>query len=83
MPPARFLLAAHPAALPPVVTTGGAAGLPVLTVPPWRLAGLGVAGPADGSWFVDVGAEHPLDHFPIGLPPAAEPGVLFPSSALF
>ena len=45
---------------------------------PWRAAGLGVAGAADGSWFVDVGAEHPLNHFPISFPPAAEPRVLFP-----
>lgn len=45
---------------------------------PWRTAGLSVAGAADGPWFVDVGAVRPLNHFPIRLPPAAEPRVLFP-----
>lgn len=44
---------------------------------PWGTAGVAVAVAADGSWLLDVGAEHPVNHFAISLPPAAEPGVLF------
>lgn len=44
---------------------------------PWWAAGVAVAVAADGSRFVDVGAEGSWNHFPISLPPAAEPGVLF------
>lgn len=83
LPPAGCLLAAHPATLPPRLPTGGAAVLPVPGHPTWRAAGVGVALAADGSWLVDVGAEHSVNHLPICLPPAAEPGVLFPSSAGF
>lgn len=39
---------------------------------------MGVAVAANSSRFVDVGAEHPVNHFPISLPPTAKPRVLFP-----
>lgn len=45
---------------------------------PWGAACIGITVAADGSWFVDFGAEHPVNHFPIGLPPTAKPCVLFP-----
>lgn len=47
------------------------------SVLPCRAAGIGIAIPADGSWFVDVEAKHPVNHFSISLPPAAKPCVLF------
>lgn len=48
------------------------------SVLPWRTAGISVAVATDGSWFLDVGAEHPVNHLPISLSPAAKPCVLFP-----
>lgn len=50
---------------------------PVVRVP-WGTAGVGVAAAADSSRFINAGAEHPVNHFTISLPPAAEPCVLFP-----
>lgn len=49
----------------------------VCHVLPWWVAGVAVAVAADSSGFVDVGAECARNHFPISLPPAAKPGVLF------
>lgn len=45
---------------------------------PWWAARVGVAVAANGSRFVDVGAEYPVNHLPISLSPAAKPCVLFP-----
>ena len=44
---------------------------------PCRIADVDVAVAADGSGFVDVGAEHPGNHLAVSLPPAAKARVLF------